>query len=110
MKIFIAYGIRLPQVPTEHLAVNGDCRFTILVRAATPERAAELIPDQVGLRMSGWVRSAPVTLGLGCGNGLQKAAAVALKSEVIYYLPGPPVEGWFEYKNRANLSGTSKIQ
>lgn len=91
MKTFISLSVFLFKVPKEHRASNNNCQYTVVVRAKTKKRVAELLEvSQHALRTFH-----------GCEIASPKHAAVAQKDEVIYYFVDSTKNGWvgkwFEY-------------
>lgn len=91
MKTFISFSVWLSKVPSEHRASNNNCQYTVLVRAKTKKRVAELLDvSQHSLRNFH-----------GCEIASPQYTAIPQKDEVIYYLVDHTKNGfvgkWFEY-------------
>jgi hypothetical protein len=100
LKVFSAVGVWLPCVPAAHRGNNYNCQFTILVRATTRKRVAELtgISTYV-LRTFNCLNEAGPTVGYG--NSTLSVSDIVQKDETIYYHAEYTRTGyldqWFEY-------------
>ncbi len=95
VKTYLANSVLLRHVPEEHRATNGNRQFTIVVRATSQKKVAEM-------------------LGPGCSlNCLrdfygihvdESRRDIAKKDGVIYYQPGQTahadIKEWFEYEDK----------
>lgn len=100
MKTFIANSVSLPNVPNEHRGNNGNCQFTVIIRAKSKKRVAELMsrPESV----SSTYRHLRMFCGIHEARG--EHLDIPKKDEVIYYQPGHTRTGyyaeWVEYQVR----------
>lgn len=102
MKTFICLSVFLSEVPKEHRAANGNCQYTVVVRAKTKKRVAELL--EVSYHM--------LNNFYGCHDcGDTEHAKVPQKDETIYYKVEMTKNGWvnkwFEYNPKASYGNKS---
>jgi len=91
MKTFICNSVLLPNVPEEHRACNGCFQYTVLVRAKTKKRVAELLRCSYNMLHNFY----------GCCEATANHMSIPQKDETIYYLVEHAKDGWvnkwFEY-------------
>jgi hypothetical protein len=93
-KTYLANSVLLRRVPDEHRASNGNCQFTIVVRAKSQKQVAELIGPGCSL---GDLRDF-----CGIHEAGPKHASIPQRDGVIYYHVEHTKHGyvgkWFEYQ------------
>jgi len=103
IKTYIATSVMLYGVPDEHRAANGNCQYTIVVRAKNQKRVVELI--------GGGCTLAHLRDFCGIHLASDKHLAIPQKDEVIYYSVERAKQGyvgkWFEYEKKESKN-TSK--
>lgn len=86
MNVYLANSVFLSKVPKEHRSLNGNCQFTVLVRAKSKKRVAEIL-DTTYSNLDNFY---------GCHKASEQHLDIVKKDEVIYY-DSDHRGAWIEY-------------